>query len=792
MRRIPISRTTLAIVIAVNLLLLVAYLWSRGGQTTHIRVEVQGDVVTTFVDGRLTLRERVAGPPLGGVVLNVAGTAGTPSLPSPSGLDRVVVRELTGAKAVLVDESFESPLAAPWTSDPGLQVRDGLLIADDAATIAIRDAQWRDYSVDATYKNVTSGEISVRVRGTEAILYQFIAFRDPEQSLILARTQGDQERIARSRIDLDRSEIARGMLAMPLRAYPYAVAGLAIAFLVVAVTAAAARHFPVGRSGVSLGGDWRSDASWVAGAIAIAAFATTLVLADRYQVRDPNWPDSVSYVFQAKIFASGRVWAPAPPVDMAFDFFFPPLTSVHGDRWTTIFPFGHPLALAPGQLFGAAWVVPPILGAASVALLFAYGRKIYASDAVGLIAALLLATSPFFLMQASNLMSHNTAVFYMLASLVLVTRSRERPWLFGVFAGVLFGLLFNTRPLTAVAMVPLFAFELLWGVWRERIPTDVVRRVAPFAAGALAMLAIFLLYNFAISGDALSGAYGQSNSGRLGFGGAHSLSRGLQNEQTGMAYLLLVLDAWPVWVGLAFVLLPFILGTRNRHDWALLCTAAIAMGAYVLFDENGVMQGPRMWYEAVPLLMLLAARGFLLAAQTVDRAARSMFSGGDGTGPATVASYVLSMSCLAGLVVFGVYAWLFGQRGNWDVTYVPANPGELRGFNRVDNRLDQLADAAGVDHGLVLVNGCLHWECYGTVFWRNSPQLDGNVVYARRPEGDDLDELLAAFPDRRVYVADYGAPYLLPYGSEGQQGSRYVMPDVQAPLASDLIALVGP
>jgi hypothetical protein len=124
---------------------------------------------------------------------------------------------------------------------------------------------------------------------------------------------------------------------------------------------------------------------------------------------------------------------------------------------------------------------------------------------------------------------------------------------------------------------------------------------------------------------------------------------------------------------------------------------------------------------------------------------------------------------------------------------MPARPQELRGFNRVDGRLGELAEAARLNHALVLVNGCVQWECYGTVFWRNSSTLDGDIVYAKRlDDSAQFDQLLAAFPDRSVYVANYNAGYLLPYGMEGKQGSRRVMPEVKAPMASELRALAGP
>jgi hypothetical protein len=57
------------------------------------------------------------------------------------------------------------------------------------------------------------------------------------------------------------------------------------------------------------------------------------------------------------------------------------------------------------------------------------------------------------------------------------------------------------------------------------------------------------------------------------------------------------------------------------------------------------------------------------------------------------------------------------------------------------------------------------WYCYGSVFWMNDPSLDGNVVFARRLD-NRIAELIAEYPDRRVYILSYRFADLVPYGSE--------------------------
>src|SRR4030042_2112258 len=141
--------------------------------------------------------------------------------------------------------------------------------------------------------------------------------------------------------------------------------------------------------------------------------------------------------------------------------------------------------LAIGQLVGAIWRIPPLLGALCVVLIYAVGRQIHGVQ-VGIVAALLLAFSPFFQMTASNLMAHNTAVFYLLACLFLISvnwRSKARAY---GLAGVCYGLLLNTGPMHAGALVLPFALLFLYDFLSGRGQRLALRRRSGgFARGGL-------------------------------------------------------------------------------------------------------------------------------------------------------------------------------------------------------------------------------------------------------------------------------------------------------------------
>ncbi|MGH7486315.1 MAG: ArnT family glycosyltransferase [bacterium] len=384
------------------------------------------------------------------------------------------------------------------------------------------------------------------------------------------------------------------MVAMVLRPYPLIFQLLALAFIGVA----ALQFVPAERIRLPRALEHQRDSlgrlPWLAaGAVAVGACGVSLFLISAYTQRMAHVQDSVTYVFQAKMLASGRLFGPPPPVARVFDFESPPFIIVQHGKWAGVYSFGHPLALAIGAFFGVMWVVPPLLGGASIALLYAIGRKLY-SARVGLLAAVLLASSPFFFMTSSEFMSHNTATFYLLASLFFLVITDRRPLVYGALSGLFFGLSFNARQMEAAALVLPFGLVLLSRVISREQRRSGAVQIGGFVGAGAVMLLAFLLFNYATRGGAFNTGYAAAGfQNHIGFGGKHSVAMGIGNEQTQMALLLLVLNGWPVGAGLTFVLMPFVLASRKLWDWFFLACAVLLIGVYTLYNGHGIMYGPR-------------------------------------------------------------------------------------------------------------------------------------------------------------------------------------------------------
>ncbi|MFN8517073.1 MAG: hypothetical protein U0841_31775 [Chloroflexia bacterium] len=157
---------------------------------------------------------------------------------------------------------------------------------------------------------------------------------------------------------------------------------------------------------------------------------------------------------------------------------------------------------------------------------------------------------------------------------------------------------------------------------RERTAPAGARIVAA-VAGLAPFVAAYLLYNRALTGSALllPRTLFSASENRYGFGegvgffGRHTLGGGLVNADEMLTLLAITLFGWPFFVALAAMVLLWAL--RRARAWDAL-HGALALGfvlAYIGLYYHGITYGPR-YLDALPALVLLAARGFVALAET--------------------------------------------------------------------------------------------------------------------------------------------------------------------------------
>lgn len=756
----------------VNLALAGLYVWGQGGQTTLVEVRNDGGAFRALTDGKQVVpgggdprAAAVLDVPESGTIILVVSPA-APVLPGPSGIDSIVV---TGPnREPLFRDDFDTLDPDTWEVLAGsFEVVDGVLVGlatETENSLLLRRPGWSNYNVAVTYRNSRAGVIGVNVTGEGRLFYHFDLLRDFPSFFNVTNNGEERPGAQGSLMRTDHTGPVRSAANMLTRGYPHLLAALGAGTLLVLVVSGAGRATGL-RDGVVAtlrrleltGVPW---AYLAVGTLAVAAFGMTYYLNATYYTFLPHVPDEVSYLFQANLLADFKVLGDVPPVREAFYYYFPTVLYENGDRWASFYPFGHPLMLAIGVFFGVVDLVPSLVGAACVVLTFVIGRRLF--DAwTGLVAAALFVASPFFLMQASSYMSHNTATLYLLLAFFFILR-RDRPIFYGALAGLFFGLAFNTRALTVVALVPVYgAFMLSYVVLKQEDIRTWLRHTAPFVACVILMAGAMLLYNQAITGDAFTSPYTGtqgSESQLFGFRDGHYLDIGLRNLQAQLMALVMVLNAWPAWAALALLLTPFVLGSRNPRDYFLAAGILCPILLYIGYRYSGIYEGPRYWYETMPFIVLLSARGAAIASERLTFAAAWLRDRiGRGPLPSYGAGWVVVYGAIAVLTVYGSGGWAFGWTNQSEAPLIPHEAAAIEGLFGVDNRLDRLADEMDLENALVLVRPCGFFNspaCYGSVFLRNLPSFDGPVVWARYDERLNA-ETIAAFPGRTVYVATW-------------------------------------
>ena len=143
---------------------------------------------------------------------------------------------------------------------------------------------------------------------------------------------------------------------------------------------------------------------WV---LSIAAFILATTMAWAVQGAMPQIEDEHANLFQAKVFASGRVTADESPVQ-PLAFYIPFIIHDNGHVFGKYTP-GYPLLLALGALIDQPWLINALAAALSVWGVYLLGRDLFNHE-TGLLAAALGAVSPMAFMLSGTLLAHTSTL----------------------------------------------------------------------------------------------------------------------------------------------------------------------------------------------------------------------------------------------------------------------------------------------------------------------------------------------------------------------------------------------
>lgn len=481
--------------------------------------------------------------------------------------------------------------------------------------------------------------------------------------------------------------------------------------------------------------------TWIAaGALMLVAFLLAAWSSDSVFDRLPHTEDEVTFLFQAKTLTEGHLIAPGPEHP---EFFRMSFVINRDGHWFGKYPPGYPLVLAFGVLVGQPWLVNAAAAAAAIGLLVVIGRRFYDAR-TGLVAGLLLALSPFFILQSGSLLSHVVALCWALILLLLfdVARARDFP-LASIGAGAALGMLLLTRPLTAVGIALPFAVVALSDLLRHR---PMLGRYLLMALGGLPFAISLLVYNDLTTGSPFRSAYELWWSyDRIGFGpeygiNGHSLGDAIRNTRSNLDDLSSVFLGWPWrWSLMPAVVAVAVGAWRLRRDRFTRQTSAdlllaglvvLLIAAHMLYWTPGKMYGPRYYFEITGALALLSARGLVWGWEAVR------------WGSARLGARWRNLRFAAPAVLLVLVAYNL-------TTTLPDQAERYRGWNGVHRDDLEALEAHDLENALVFVPRP-NWQAYAPLFLENSTTLDGDVIYAVDRD-EDNSILMRDFPGRDYY-----------------------------------------
>ncbi len=492
--------------------------------------------------------------------------------------------------------------------------------------------------------------------------------------------------------------------------------------------------------------------------IALAVSLLTILIAyfvtERYFEGIPHLEDEIAYVWQAEAIAGGRLTVDSPPEPKSF--LVPFVVDYNGQRFGK-YPLGWPALLAMSVKFGVRPWINPILAGLGIWLTYRLGKKIL-GETVGLLAAILSLSSPFFLMNSGSLLSHPLGLVLSAAfALAWIDDFGERDvsprWLPTITAGLTLGVLALTRPFTAVAVGFPFmiygVYLLLRGDGRVRLHVMVIGLIASMIAG------LNFLWQYAVTGDPLLNPYTLWwPYDSVGFGPGHGRVEGGHNLRLAIINTRFSLQVGAKdlfgWLSYSWIFLPIgllaILWRRVRKALPVIAVFPSLVLFYLAYWVGSWLFGPRYYYEGLFSLTILTAAGiaWLAGWPTLPGEVWRKYSGWKKARP---------------LLVFALLSFLLASNLYFYTPQRLAMMHGLYGMERADLEPFQTAQARELTPALIIVHPQV-WMDYGVLLELQDPFLDTPFIFVYY-RGDQPTAVLAqAFPERRIFHYYPDDPYV--------------------------------
>lgn len=482
----------------------------------------------------------------------------------------------------------------------------------------------------------------------------------------------------------------------------------------------------------------------------------------------PHINDEIVYLFQAQIFMSGQLYYPSPCGKEFFDF----THMINNGKWYSQYPLGYPLLLVFGLLLKAPWIVNPLFAAFSIIIFYLLGKEIY-DEKVGVLAAVLGSVSIWFLLMSSTMMSHTSCMFFTSVFLLFLFRSLKNPsFANGLVAGLGLGMVILIRPYAAFFIsLPFLIFytgKLLKNFRRN------LKNATAFALILLISIFSLLLYNYLTNDNFLTFGYEVSHGKAhgIGFGKTgytdipHTVFLGFTQVFNYIGSLNNYLFGWPLSSFFAIVPLFFLtkINPESRKKDLLLASGLFSLLAGLFFFWGTyILIGARMIFEALPILLLLSARGL----DEIPKLSLDKFK--------KINRNTLNKALISTLIIFTAYAffirfpqWIWPPETEWYYH------GYANKYAAVTSNINRTLESVDLNKSLVIMKFIYHpiehfpYGWWGSGFLYNDPQLENDIIYTRDRGKENLN-LMQCFPERTfyLYLGTLEKGMLLPMKKEG-------------------------
>jgi 4-amino-4-deoxy-L-arabinose transferase-like glycosyltransferase len=471
----------------------------------------------------------------------------------------------------------------------------------------------------------------------------------------------------------------------------------------------------------------------------------------------PHLEDEFAYIWQAQVIARGELTVPSPPEHKSF--LVPFVVDLDGQRFGK-YPLGWPAMLSLGERIGLRWLVNPLLAGLAVWLTYRLGAKTLGKT-VGILAAALTATSPFFLMNSGALLAHPWGLVLSTGFAVswldaIEERGLVPAWLPTLTAGFSLGMLALSRPFTALGVAIPFGIYSLITLFHGS--TSVRKRIISIGAITLMIGSLHFIWQYTVTGDPLINPYTLWwEYDKVGFGPGVGVTQQGHNLKLAWSNLKFTLNAGSSdlfgWFKMSWLFLPFGFWAVRRKPKTLILASItpVLVLLYLGYWIGAWVLGPRYYYEGLFSLTILTAAGIAwLAGWTLKVGDKfQSIQGNKRFRPIAVTTLVLFL--IAVNLIF----------------YIPGRIGGMRGlFGSSRQQLEPFqTSGAGVKTPALIIVDTREWRAYAGLLELSNPMLDSPFIFiwSRGPKSNA--SVVDAFPERSVYYYRPEEPWVF-YSTE--------------------------